>query len=99
MLADFARGLAASAHEMRAAFAEGDTVTLGATAHRLKSSCRTVGALPMGDICAELENAARRADKSSLSYRLKLFDAALGELQHALASATSPPPGDATLPH
>ncbi|WP_157981472.1 ATP-binding protein [Cognatilysobacter tabacisoli] len=98
VLRDFGRGLAASAHELRAAFAEGDTVALGAIAHRLKSACRTVGALPMGDLCAELENAARRSDKSSLSHRLKLFDGALDELQRALATATRSPSGDAAAP-
>ena len=61
-------------------------------AHRLKSSSRTVGAANLGDLCAELENAARVRD-SSLQLRLvgqvsKGLNRVLEELQDLLDKGT-----------
>lgn len=51
-----ARDLAAGIQE---AFVAGDLGRLAAGAHRLKSSSRAVGALALGELCAELETTSR----------------------------------------
>lgn len=62
LLEEYERSLTCGVDEIRAAMNSADLPEIGATAHRLKSSSRSVGALPMGDLCAELENASRVAD-------------------------------------
>ena len=59
--------------ELRSAFAVGDAQKVGAIAHRLKSSSRSVGALPLGDLCAELENAGRAEDRVAIGQRMTQF--------------------------
>jgi HPt (histidine-containing phosphotransfer) domain-containing protein len=48
--------------EIAAAASEGDTAALAAAAHKLKGAARTAGAMPLGDIVASLEQAARGGD-------------------------------------
>jgi CheY-like chemotaxis protein len=48
--------------EIAAAASEGDTATLAGAAHKLKGAARTAGAMPLGDIAANLEQAARAGD-------------------------------------
>ena len=48
--------------EIAAAASEGDTAALAAAAHKLKGAARTAGAMPLGDIAASLEQAARGGD-------------------------------------
>jgi signal transduction histidine kinase/CheY-like chemotaxis protein/HPt (histidine-containing phosphotransfer) domain-containing protein len=67
-------GLAA---EMRVAGAAADIRQLGALAHKLKSSSRSVGALALGDLCAELENACRSGKRENVSQGMVEFEAAL----------------------
>jgi len=49
----------AAAGEIRDACNRDDYRKVGAVAHRLKSSSRSVGAVSLGDLCAELENAGK----------------------------------------
>ena len=59
LLADYAaaaRDLAAGIHE---AFVAGDLGRIATGAHQLKSSSRAVGALALGEVCAELEMTSR----------------------------------------
>jgi HPt (histidine-containing phosphotransfer) domain-containing protein len=50
---------------------------VGALAHKLKSSARSVGALALGELCAELEQAGRLADAESVAVLLPRFEQAL----------------------
>jgi histidine phosphotransfer protein HptB len=45
-----------------AALAAGDVASMGRTAHALKSSSLSVGALQLGELCRGLETAARSGD-------------------------------------
>lgn len=54
-LRDFRLRLTRDATEIRIACAEGSAAQVVATAHRLKSSARSVGALRLGDLCEQLE--------------------------------------------
>ena len=74
-LADY---LASARHlvaELRAAGAD-DVKQIGATAHKLKSSSRSVGALGLGDVCAELENACAAGSKAAIGAGMAQFDTA-----------------------
>jgi CheY-like chemotaxis protein/HPt (histidine-containing phosphotransfer) domain-containing protein len=77
-----ARGLAS---ELRTACDGGDARQVGAIAHKLKSSSRWVGALALGDHCAELENAGRAADKAAIAHCMEQFDAALAQVEADIA--------------
>lgn len=46
-------------NEIRDACEHADYKKVSAVAHKLKSSSRSVGAVPLGDLCAELENAGK----------------------------------------
>ena len=76
-----ARGAAA---DVKAAAAQGDMARIGAVAHRLKSSSRSVGALALGDLCAELENACAAGTRGSLGDMLIKFEHAVAEVEHRL---------------
>jgi signal transduction histidine kinase/CheY-like chemotaxis protein/HPt (histidine-containing phosphotransfer) domain-containing protein len=79
---DSARQLAG---EMRTALAAGDARHAGAIAHKLKSSSRSVGALALGDLCAELENSSRTGNKTAIAQGVQAFEAALAEVEVEIA--------------
>lgn len=56
----------------------------GAIAHKLKSSSRSVGAIALGDLCAELENAGKAGGLATLATWAKQFDTALAAVEGAL---------------
>ena len=63
LLSDYLVSARRLAVELRAACSAGDTRQVGAIAHKLKSSSRSVGALALGELCAELESAGKAGDK------------------------------------
>lgn len=73
-----------AAAEMKVAAAQGDTARIGAVAHRLKSSSRSVGALALGDLCAELENACASGTRGSFADRLAKFEHAVTEVERRI---------------
>ena len=58
-LADFLSAACAQAAEILACCAAEDHRGVGSVAHKLKAASRSVGALAVGDLCAELGNASR----------------------------------------
>jgi HPt (histidine-containing phosphotransfer) domain-containing protein len=84
-LADYARVVAQAATELHAAAAAKDHVQLAATAHKLKSSSRSVGALPLGDLCAELENAGKRSDGPAVARCMAQFETLFVAVEDELA--------------
>ena len=70
---------------LKAAAAQGDTARIGGVAHRLKSSSRSVGALALGDLCAELENACTTGIRGSIADLLAKFEQAAAEVEHRIA--------------
>ncbi|TXH89091.1 MAG: response regulator [Rhodoferax sp.] len=51
-----------------------DLPAVRAAAHALKSSAQSVGAMQLGQLCAELEKAARDGDASACTQRAQVFD-------------------------
>jgi len=65
------------ANALRLAHAAGDAHVISATAHKLKSSSRTVGALALGELCQLLEQAAQGQQAASISQAMGRLDAVL----------------------
>ncbi|GKS68619.1 PAS domain S-box-containing protein [Nitrosomonas sp. PY1] len=81
MLLDFRASAEKIAIELRAAFQSGQFATVGALAHKLKSSSRSVGALALGELCAALEQAGKNNDVEELAALLPRFDAQMIEVK------------------
>jgi HPt (histidine-containing phosphotransfer) domain-containing protein len=79
------------AQEMRAACDANDIRQVGAIAHKLKSSSRSIGALALGDLCAELENACRGALPEDIERGVMQFEAALQEVDAQIAALLDRP--------
>ena len=75
---------------MRAAHAADDVRQIGSIAHKLKSSSRAVGAVTLGDLCAELENACRTGSLEQISASLAPVEDALLAVEAQLSR--EPPP-------
>ncbi|MCM2320322.1 MAG: PAS domain S-box protein [Pseudomonas sp.] len=67
---DALRSLAPTLHE---AFEHNDIDAIDALAHRLKSSSRAVGATPLGQLCAALEQAIKNGDSAALARGIAEF--------------------------
>jgi len=87
-LRDFRASAATIAAELSAACAAGDAARAGALAHKLKSSARAVGALALGEICAELEAAGQAGAAGALAEPLLRFNAEMAAVDTALATHT-----------
>jgi len=55
----------------------GRTGETGAAAHKLKSSARSVGALRLGQLCEQIEQAGKAGDNPALAELTPLFEAEL----------------------
>lgn len=73
-LTDFHDSAVRMAAALRYACETGQAAEAGAIAHKLKSSARSVGALPLGDLCAEMEQAGKAADVKALTELLAKFE-------------------------
>ena len=73
-LHDFRLSAAKIAAELRTACAAGQAADAGALAHKLKSSSRSVGALALGELCAEMEQAGKAGDMAALAVLLPRFE-------------------------
>jgi len=70
--------------ELRAAYAQGNMATVGAAAHKLKSSARSVGALALGELCAAMEQAGKAGEDGTLAVLLPRFEQELTNVEHFL---------------
>ena len=85
-LRDYQASVERLAAEMRAAYAVDDVRQIGAIAHKLRASSRSVGALALGDVCAELENACRTGKQEGIDDGAAHFEAALIDVQQQIGS-------------
>lgn len=76
-LRDFRASSAKIAVELRTAYQAGQTAAVGAAAHKLKSSARSVGALALGELCAQMEQAGKAGNTAALMTLLPQFEAEL----------------------
>ncbi len=90
LLADFATSARQHAASLREGLQGGDAAKVGATAHKLKSASRSVGALALGDACAALEAAALDGVTALTARNLARFDQALGEALARLGAHLEP---------
>ncbi len=75
MLLDFRGSAEKLATELYTAYQAGQFAMVGSLAHKLKSSARSVGALALGELCAEMEQAGKKNDAEALALLLPSFDA------------------------
>ena len=80
-LHDFRISAAKIAVELRTACTSGKTADAGALAHKLKSSARSVGALALGELCAEMEQAGKAGDTATLTALLPRFEQELAGVE------------------
>lgn len=73
-LQDFRVGALIMAEDLRAASARNDRRLIASIAHKLKSSARSVGALQLGECCAQLEMLCNQQPEVSLVDCLQAFD-------------------------
>ncbi|MDP1890847.1 MAG: GAF domain-containing protein [Gemmatimonadaceae bacterium] len=85
-LADFQASARSAAEEIQQARESGDLAQVGATAHRLKSSSRAVGALPLGELCAELEKAGKLGHAAMVADAHQRFLAELALVEAAITA-------------
>jgi HPt (histidine-containing phosphotransfer) domain-containing protein len=83
-LTDFQGSARQLAVEIRVAHEAGNLAQVGALAHRLKSSARSVGALYFGEVCAELERAGKLGQEGMVGDARRRFDAELVLVDAAL---------------
>ena len=83
-LHDFGISTAKIAVELRTACAAGQAAAAGAVAHKLKSSARSVGAMELGDLCAEMEKTGKAGDVEALAVILPKFEQALANVENFL---------------
>jgi len=84
-LAEFRQAGRAQGEEILAACLAMDLGRVGRVAHKLKASARSVGALALGDLCAELENASRSASSSDIAQLAARFERALRAADDCIA--------------
>ena len=80
-LHDFRLSAAKIADELRTACAAGQVEAAGALAHKLKSSARSVGALALGELCFEMEQAGKAGDGEALAALLPRFEQELASVE------------------
>ena len=83
-LQDFLAGLRTASEEINALYAAKDLPAIATIAHRLKSSARCVGALHLGDLCAELENATKAGGLVPITHVLQEYNAASAKVEAQL---------------
>ncbi|MEX1994236.1 MAG: PAS domain S-box protein [Steroidobacteraceae bacterium] len=74
ILGIFRDSLPETVTEVREGCQSGDAARVRNATHRLKSSARSIGALRLGQICAELERASRTGEVSKFADLLALFE-------------------------
>lgn len=86
LLAEFQTMSRQEAAALHQSFDAGNIALTAAIAHKLKSSSRSIGALRLGDACAELENAGKAGHKDAVERCVLQFDAALAAVDNELNS-------------
>ncbi|PMJ38036.1 histidine kinase [Vibrio cyclitrophicus] len=80
-LTDFLSLMTRQQEQLRAASSAKDIREVSSIAHKLKSSSRSVGAMRLGDLCAELENACTIGDVAVVELTMTLLDKCFAETE------------------
>jgi HPt (histidine-containing phosphotransfer) domain-containing protein len=70
--------------DLRTACATEQATAVSDLAHKLKSSARSVGALVLGELCAEMEKSGKAGDNQVLALLLPKFDQELAHVEQFL---------------
>jgi PAS domain S-box-containing protein len=84
LLTEYQQSAQKAAADMRDAIALGDWKSVGATAHKLKSSSRAVGALALCEVCNQLERVCKAGHTEAGLVRTAEFETALAAVLDAL---------------
>ncbi len=74
LLADFLDSASQEAQALVIALQGGDLREAAAIAHKLKSASRSVGALALGELCADLERHSAASDAAAVTPKLEQFE-------------------------
>jgi two-component system sensor histidine kinase/response regulator len=74
LLTDFLDSASQEAQALVIALQGGDLREAAAIAHKLKSASRSVGALALGELCADLERHSAASDAQAVTPKLELFE-------------------------
>ncbi len=85
-LQDFRASASKAAVELRRACQVGAAAEAGAVAHKLKAAARSVGALALGDLCAELEGAGKTGDTEAMGTLWPRLEAEMTAVDEYLGS-------------
>lgn len=83
-LQEFRRGTRPIAAALRLACQAGEMALAGALAHKLKSSCRSVGAAALARLCNDLEAAGKGGDSQAVAVLLPAFEQELVSVEYFL---------------
>jgi HPt (histidine-containing phosphotransfer) domain-containing protein len=90
-LQDFQRSAGLIAPALRAACAAADMSRISAQAHKLKSSACTVGALALGELCAQIEAAGKAGSEDALLVLVPAFEREFDAVNRFLDSMQARP--------
>lgn len=93
LLTTYQESLATACKKLLSAYDANDWDEIHSTAHTLKSSSRSVGALPLGELCATLEDAGRGGNVAMIAAAMARLEDAAGEVQVALQDWLEPATG------
>ena len=85
-LSEYRASVRRLAADLRVARDAGNSPQVGAIAHKLKSSSRSVGALTLGEVCADLEHVGKARDVDGVELNHLRFEAALEEVNTHIAA-------------
>ena len=88
VLEDFLSHIRTDCRKLAEALEKGDRAIVENTAHRVKGSCRMVGATSLAKACETIEHAARNGDMAKASAARVALDEAFCQLNTFLASAS-----------
>jgi CheY-like chemotaxis protein/HPt (histidine-containing phosphotransfer) domain-containing protein len=80
-LDDFLASIRRLAGELRNAYTADNPRQVVSIAHRLKASARAVGAMPLGDLCADLENSCRTGTRAGIAQAKERFEEGLSAVE------------------
>ncbi len=85
-LLSFRKTATKTSAELIAAYHAGETAQVGAAAHKLKSSARSVGAVSLGELCATMEDACSAKTNVELDAFIHRFEAEIAALDEYLGA-------------
>ncbi|MEX0619254.1 MAG: ATP-binding protein, partial [Pseudohongiellaceae bacterium] len=85
-LAKYAKSIEKSRVMVQSAYNNGDWKEIGNITHTLKSTSRSVGALALGDLCAELEKSCNALDEPAIHEAMRTFQSKIDDVMQAIAA-------------